>query len=353
MVLLKISKTARALLFSLLPLTVLFLAVEITLRVASVDLLSTSGLFPINKDINFLDVYDLDHELFWRFRPDRDVSSARYSALTYHINKLGFRGDEPHKDGSRRIVALGNSCTFGWSVRQEYVWTTKLDQMLNAESGGKAWEVINAGVPGYSSHQGRILCSKLLENLKPQILLIMFGWNDHWTAGSAGIDREVEMPHPIALKAINMLAPFKTFHLMRKMALGTEEPSPDVTINTLAGARRVPTDQFRENLNAIIDSALNYSATPILVVPPIAPDTVTTRELQSIHRAYQQIICEVANSRKVECVDLQPAFDSTGNLFTAPTDHVHFGVEGHYLVAKTLADRIESKENTFDSALNR
>jgi lysophospholipase L1-like esterase len=348
-----IPKLFRTIVFSLLPLVVLLLAVEITLRVASVDVNSTSRQFPINQDINFPDVYNLDRDLFWRFRPGRDVSSKRYSAVTYHINSMGFRGKEPRMDGEDLIVALGNSCTFGWAVREEYIWTTKLEHSLNESRTNESFQVINAGVPGYSSHQGRILCSDLVRNLKPQYLLIMYGWNDHWTAGTGGVDRDVEMPHRYALKAINLLAPLKSFQLLRKLADNTSEQSPEVTINTLEGARRVPIEQFRENLSAIVDSARKYSAVPILIVPPISPLSVTTRELQSIHREYQQIIREVAHSLDVRCVDLQPAFDSAGNLFTDKNDPVHFGVEGHELVATKLREAIKTAENKRDSAFSR
>ena len=55
--------------------------------------------------------------------------------------------------------------------------------------GGK-YEVINAGIPGYTSLQGeRFLKSDLLK-LEPDIVPIMFAWNDHWAAASGIADKD-------------------------------------------------------------------------------------------------------------------------------------------------------------------
>ena len=344
-----LANIGRTLLFSLLPLAVLLLAIEIGVRVASIDVRSKSRQFPINQDIDFPEIYKLDYGLFWRFRPNQEIASKVFSVATYRINSRGFRGDEPRPDAACRIVALGNSCSFGWAVREQYIWTTVLESMLNETQNGTDYDVINAGVPGYSSHQGRILCSELLSDLKPQYLCIMFGWNDHWTAGDAGADRDIQMPSSFTLSVLNVLMPFKSFQLFQKLAETSDEPARDITINTIDGARRVPIEQFRENLDDLVDSAQAYGATPLLIIPPIAPESVTTSALQRLHRQYEQIIREVAEARKVTCVDLQSAFDSTGDLFPGKQDPVHFGVEGHRLVAGILYDVITEMRKGSDS----
>ncbi|MEK7775263.1 MAG: GDSL-type esterase/lipase family protein, partial [Candidatus Zixiibacteriota bacterium] len=219
----------RTLLFSLLPLAVLLLAVEIGVRVASIDVRTKSRQFPINKDINFPEIYRLDHDLFWQFRPNQEISSQVFSAVTYRINSSGLRGEEPKPDAACRIVALGNSCTFGWAVREQYIWTTALESMLNETQGTAKYDVINAGVPGYSSHQGRILCSRLLSEMKPQYLCIMFGWNDHWTAGDGGVDMDIQMPSSLTLTVLNALTPLKSFQFIRKLASTSEFPAPEIT----------------------------------------------------------------------------------------------------------------------------
>jgi len=340
-----LSRMWFAITFSFLPLAVLLLAIEIGVRVASVDVHTRSKTFPINKDVNFPEIYLLDHDLFWRFRPNRDISSQLFSAVTYHINSYGFRGNQPRPHAGCRVLAIGNSCTFGWAVREQYIWTTLLDSILNAEGDSAKYNhVVNAGVPGYSSHQGRILCSQLLHEFKPQYLCIMFGWNDHWTAGEGGSDRDIRMPNSFILGLVNELSLFRSVQLIRKLASPADNTSPMITINTVEGARRVPIEQFRENLNNMVDSAKVYGAAPLLIVPPIAPGSVTSPLLLELHLQYEQVIREVASARGVTCVDLQPAFDSAGNLFPDKYDHVHFGAEGHRLAAQMIYDAIRKKD---------
>ena len=59
-----------------------------------------------------------DEERLWRLTPNVDLDAQRYSftkgpAWTIHTNSLGFRDRE---DEHASMVALGDSCTFGFGV---------------------------------------------------------------------------------------------------------------------------------------------------------------------------------------------------------------------------------------------
>jgi hypothetical protein len=62
------------------------------------------------------------------------------------IGSGGFRGpDFPARKGGRpRILAVGDSFTFGWGVEEDEAWPRRLERVL-AEEHGVAAEVINAG----------------------------------------------------------------------------------------------------------------------------------------------------------------------------------------------------------------
>ena len=114
--------------------------------------------------------YASDSVLFWKLRPNKELD----------VNSDGFRGDviTRHKaPGTFRILALGDSCTFGWSVRAKESYPQVLQLLLRAR-GGQAYEIVNAGVPGYSSYQVRLLYQDKLQLYSPDVLIVFVGAND-------------------------------------------------------------------------------------------------------------------------------------------------------------------------------
>jgi hypothetical protein len=72
--------------------------------------------------------------------------------IPVRTNAAGFRGGPlPGKKapGVYRIVALGDSFTFGFGVRERQAWPARLAALLNARFGGTPRvEVVNLGIPG-------------------------------------------------------------------------------------------------------------------------------------------------------------------------------------------------------------
>lgn len=68
------------------------------------------------------------------------------------INSDGLRGREintPKPPHTFRILAVGDSVTFGYGVREEDTYVKVLERRLNeGESGGREFEVLNGGTLG-------------------------------------------------------------------------------------------------------------------------------------------------------------------------------------------------------------
>lgn len=71
-----------------------------------------------------------------------------------------------------KIVFLGDSNTFGYTVRTEETFVELLDRALPDV------EAINLGVVGYSSYQGLITLFEKALPLEPDILVVSFNFND-------------------------------------------------------------------------------------------------------------------------------------------------------------------------------
>src|SRR5439155_16006050 len=71
-------------------------------------------------------------------------------------NSRGFRGREvavPKPPRRLRIVALGDSVTFGWGVNDADTFCSQLEEQLHARRPGLDLEVVNMAVPGYATRQ--------------------------------------------------------------------------------------------------------------------------------------------------------------------------------------------------------
>ncbi|MBU8932505.1 MAG: SGNH/GDSL hydrolase family protein [candidate division Zixibacteria bacterium] len=298
--------------------------------------------FPLNRDIDFADIYQKDARLFWRFRENQTIDSRAFCYIDYHINSSGRRGPETQRQKSGlRIVALGNSCTFGWGVPWAQTWTAQLEPLVK-EQYGNTVEIINAGVPGYSSHQGRIYFEEELVHLDPDVVLICFGWNDHWAAGLGIPDCDQQMPAPWLLKGHNLLAPLKTYQFMRMLVLSLTDKKQNLTLGSVA-TRRVSQDQFYMNLRSMVRLAHSRAITPILVVPPIAAMDIyfdeTVSPFHRIHASYQQAIHDLAHRENLAVADLQQVFDQRNDLFDdAYGDAVHYNSQGHAVAAQTIVE---------------
>lgn len=339
---------------AILSVLVFMVAAEAALRLAGATPRFKNQFFPVNRDIDFTEVYKKDPDLFWRFREGNVIDSRRFSYIDYEINRDGFRGPrtprEKPADGLR-IVALGNSCTFGWGVDYKQAWTSRLADILSRELQ-RPVQVINAGVPGYSSHQGRILLEKELLDYDPDLLLVMFGFNDHFAAGKGIPDHKQEAPADWILDLHNLVSPFKLYQFMRTVVLSLSESEEEVRLDDVGRVRRVPVDQFYQNLRSIAQTARSHDIEVIYLVPPVASledyfAGATSSAFHSMHAVYQKEVRRLGRRDRLPVIDLQESFDSYENLYDdARADPVHFNIRGHEVAARTIARALLGRESS-------
>jgi lysophospholipase L1-like esterase len=107
------------------------------------------------------------------------VKSGQLKRLSAAVDRYMIQPVSPElPDGIRRIICLGDSCTFFGQPSYPAV----LEVLMNCDLPGKNWQVINAGVPAYSSLQGFNYLQTRLIDYEPNIVTVYFGWNDHWLA---------------------------------------------------------------------------------------------------------------------------------------------------------------------------
>jgi len=129
------------------------------------------------------------------------------------VNGEGMRDETPHPTpappGNIRILALGDSFTFGTSVNYDDSWVVLLEKELRAR--GLHADVVKAGIPSYDTRAELITLQRLYDRYRPDVVLVCFLPNDlftnlpsSWRPDSPGQAKEVVNPtdHSWSLQTI-------------------------------------------------------------------------------------------------------------------------------------------------------
>ncbi|MEM9380401.1 MAG: GDSL-type esterase/lipase family protein [Planctomycetota bacterium] len=107
---------------------------------------------------------------------------GHWEGTHFETNSLGMRGAEVPLEkppGEFRVVALGDSCTFGKSVVESDTWPRQLERLLASEmSPGRTARVANLGVNGFAGHEYHEMYFRLGAKLSPDLVLVGYNLND-------------------------------------------------------------------------------------------------------------------------------------------------------------------------------
>jgi len=97
----------------------------------------------------------------------------------FRTNAHGLRDrDRPGKaPGTKRVLVIGDSYTWGYAILGEEAYPQVAERLL-AERGRPDIEVINGGVPDYSSRQERQLLEQLIPIYQPDAVFLAYVVND-------------------------------------------------------------------------------------------------------------------------------------------------------------------------------
>lgn len=266
--------------------------------------------------------YKVDKELLW-VRKD------------YNTKLETWRGKKPS------IVFMGDSCTeFG-------TYDKSLKTMIDAKYPGNNFSYVNVGVGGWSSYQGLQQLKRDVVAMKPRVVTIYYGWNDHWC--SFGIeDKDIgkfNLEHQISAVWLSRLRSMQVFNRvifkLKKLGSIKNERRPE----------RVALADFVSNLYHMVKIARENNITPILITAPSShkignePTSFAQwnlnnlEELVPLHQKYVQAVRKVADDIDVLLIDLALEFSKFSEVDLAKffsKDGVHFTEEGSKKVAESM-----------------
>ena len=111
-------------------------------------------------------------------RPNLDVRKTfggHERVVRITTNDFGLRGPAlpvGHPPGLRRVLALGDSFTFGDAVEADEAWPARLETLLNQGRPVDRWQVVNAGIPGHGTGQQLLMYRMLEDRLRPDAVVL-------------------------------------------------------------------------------------------------------------------------------------------------------------------------------------
>jgi len=117
-----------------------------------------------------------DPTLGWKLAPSRALvfRGAHFAVRVAH-NAEGLRDrhyDYARVPERRRVLVLGDSVVWCWGVEQEECFTERLERALAST------DVINAGVPGYSTAQELLFYEREGRRYRPDVVVLVVAPND-------------------------------------------------------------------------------------------------------------------------------------------------------------------------------
>lgn len=287
-----------------------------------------NGVIPSNHFIFSRDPY-----LFWKLKR---VTEDKFHA----VNLQGFRGKVitlKKSPDTFRIFCIGDSCTFGLHVEYYEAYPFVLESLLNKNTHKLKYEVINAGVLGYSSLQGLRHLEKDILKYKPDLVIASFGWNDTFDA-LGYTDKQQRTPSKVELLVYSILSNSKAYlaledlisDLISKIKFGHNHVTTNGNVLV-----RVPGEDFLENLAKMYKLGRAHNFKVILVNQP--------SRISQPHR-YSDLIKKFSEENNVMFLDLEERLVSTN---IAPTelfmDHNHPTILGHRIIAESIFEFMKNK----------
>lgn len=311
----------------------------------------------------------------------RIYSQTHTGGHPININAQGFRGDPVALEkpaNTTRILALGDSVTFGTGIASDTTWPTQLKQIMHADE--HPVEVMNAALPAIDlGHIEQELINKWKAYEPDQIVLVLTG--NMVSFGYARRDRTViELPNSAKLKQVTnepspsmkdkLKAQYASFALPGALTFGMDHLKFMAGLENHASDPAFPTGVmlahgYTQNGidSAMIDQAWRIFATQLASLVSVTNEMgvdlivvyspprfmLTNSRLDNLKWVDKDRLAvdPVAKSAQI-CQELGvPFIDPRSSLTQAAkpvyliSDYTHFDASGHETIAQLIAEAIK------------
>jgi lysophospholipase L1-like esterase len=296
-------------------------------------------------------LFEADPRFVFARRP-RPNSHAKMVLSEISINSKGFRGKEfpEEKGGAFRIVALGESTTFGITVgADDPPWPELLEKLIKERLKPlRPVEVINAGIPGIPLPDNVIRLRDDILPLKPDMLISYHGINGFPLLGLGSLSMWASPPPEPRLRPLSLLGACEyRFKLWRYRKSRTP-----ATVHSSASLAQLLSTPYARAYKDLIELCTTNRLRLVLANYSMAVNDSSDAELinffsRTAPSAPADIWSNIAHSLILEAlaqrhpevllVDTHPHLDACPEKFL---DLVHFNQAGEKQLAETMFDAI-------------
>lgn len=281
-----------------------------------------------------------DPRLLFRFRP-----GAVFKWRT--VNRMGFLDrevDPAKKPGTMRVICMGDSVSGQGLPPYSGHLNSKL---AGAPPNASAWESFNMAVHGYTSVQGLRLFELQARALKPDFVVIMYGWNDHWLSPLPDSNRMAREMSPGRATLYGILRTKRFGQLL----LSFSSLRGLVQKKNPSGVR-VPPLEYQQTLTRFVAEVRDAGAIPILMTAARAAtlsralvqrgQAASVQEAVRAHDEYNDIVRNVALDTNTPLIDLARKLSGEEFAGLFSDDGIHFNSnDGIALIADEVYPKIK------------
>ena len=320
-----------------------------------------------------LDVYRCDERMGWTFQRDRSgfkLNRMTNTLVSVRLDRHGFRGpDRPVEKaaGVHRMLILGDSFTAGLHVAEEDSYPARLETSLNSKSApGARFEVINAGVPGYSTAQEMELFREIGWKQQPDlVVLAVYLGNDlgnnsirvtpcHYLVGVCGRPyyemREgrlvaIEGGKPLRVQSGEWLDRILGFSIVYRNffhatggAVSEEPPESQIVYGIESNTRGFPSWVATMELLVRLRKSVDVYGIPFVVLVVSTKPEVIASEGSLIYRVLRESFMAFLTKQGIPYIDPLADLARSQKAGRSPyyeSDH-HWNEAGHEIAANSL-----------------
>jgi len=263
------------------------------------------------------------------------------------------------RNAALRVLAVGDSFTFGIGVEGPEAWPNRLEARLQDHAApGARVTVVDAGVPGYSAAQMRVSVEELSPLLRPQLVIFGLYTTSYWRVtspyvlhGGSLVTRKVRhavvvTPEGTLVRTAFSLEPWRTIdvwlkrhfylgaHLLSLVNRGHHLPDFPPWPRGEASVRALYAPALDEIGRAADAARQEGAAFALLMINAQEEDGGYSPHDHLCNR----IVSEYCTARALACLDLLPDLEERARgrpIFRYPSDQ-HWTAAAHALAAARL-----------------
>jgi lysophospholipase L1-like esterase len=272
-----------------------------------------------------------DPVLLWRPVARKPYSSQRFKGPQVAV---------PKPPDVVRLICYGDSLTDG---PPKGGWPAWLQSLLAKQQPGpgRRFEVLNAGVAGYSSHQGLLRFLQEVDLYDPDLILVSFGWND--AAEAIGQpDKSFRLPAWPLIVTQRALVHYRAYLVLMHYTLRWRTEPPAARSGPVQP--RVSVGEYLANLERFRSEAVARGIPIVFLTRPhkLPPEELAKNPTWrgSVPR-YNAALVAWAKKQNLNLLDVQRYFELLPPSFFS--DECHFTRQGYQRMGELVRDQLVNR----------